>query len=377
MDINWEERLNGTERLGFSLEDTQAAFHYSYPKKSLDKICLKCTKCSSITPWCVGDFYRLLIKQDRAYSCKACKKYTLKTIQQKVDDIFGEGLITVAPDQKYVGIRKPLRFIDRDYGEWTTPPFNLITSKNTHPERSKERRKQTNLAKYGHENAFGSKQIQEKIRKTNMEKYGVENPMHDPKIKQKLKETNVAKYGCAVPLVGNKDVLGKVKKTNLERYGREKYANVTHDRSHTLEYQSWVGMRSRCYNEKDTSYSNYGKRGIIVCEAWLESFDSFYADMGDIPKDGHRYSIERRDNNKSYTPDNCYWATYTEQANNRRNNINLTYIGRTQTLAQWCEELGLNRGTVWSRLKKRKWSVERTLSTPARKKRPRFSKLPS
>jgi hypothetical protein len=242
MDINWEERINGTERLGFSVTETQAAFHYSYPKKSLDKICLKCKECSTITPWCVGDFYKSFVKQSRVYTCRACKKYTLKTIQQKIDNIFGEGLILVAPDQKYIGIRKPLRFIDRDYGEWTTPPFNLITNKNTHPERSKERRKQTNLVKYGHENAFGSKQIQEKIRKTNLEKYGVENPMHDSKIKQKQKESNVAKYGCAVPLVGNKEVLDKVKQTNLERYGTENPA-------HSAELQK---------NKVQTNLERYG-----------------------------------------------------------------------------------------------------------------------
>ena len=367
IDINWEERLLGTEKFGFSKTDTQNHFGYTYPKKSKDKISLKCNKCFGITSWEAGDFYNRIVKHGKIYSCRSCKKFTLDEIQQQIDKIFGEGLITIAPNQVYAGIRKPLKFIDRDYGEWTIAPFNIITNKNTHPKRSIERRKKTNLAKYGHENSFGSEQIKEKIKRTNKERYGVENPMQSDKVKEKLKNTFTEKYGCPVPLVENKEVLEKVKKTNLERYGRENYANVTHDKSHSSEYRSWIGMISRCYNEKDTSYHNYGGRGITVCDEWLTSFSTFYSDLGDMPRDGHRYSIERINNNKNYNPDNCRWATYTEQANNKRNNVNLTFMGRTQTLAQWADELRLDRRTVWGRLNKN-WSVERALSTPARNK---------
>ncbi len=364
--INWEERLSGAEKFGFSKSATQASFGYTYPQKSKDNIILKCNTCSSSNTVKVGDFYTKIVKQGRVYSCQACKKFTLDEIQQQINEIFGEGLITVAPNQTYTGIRKPLKFIDRDYGEWTIAPFNIITNKNTHPTRSIERRKKTNLAKYGHENAFGSEQIKEKIKRLNKERYGFENPMQSDKVKEKLKNTFTKKYGCPVPLVENKEVLEKVKKTNLERYGREHYANVTHDKSYSSEYRSWIGMISRCYNEKDTSYPNYGGRGITVCDEWRTSFSAFYSALGNTPRDGHRYSIERIDNNKNYTPDNCRWATYTEQANNKRTNVNLTYIGRTQTLAQWADELGLDRRTVWGRLNKN-WSVERALATPARK----------
>ena len=135
------------------------------------------------------------------------RKYTLKEIQEKINEIFGEGLIALAEGQEYQGIRKPLVFIDRDYGNWTTPPFNIIQQKNTHPERSKERRKQTNLKRYGHENAFGSKEIQDKIRETNLDKYGVANPMQADAVKQKLRASCTEKYGCPVPLTGNAEAI--------------------------------------------------------------------------------------------------------------------------------------------------------------------------
>jgi len=82
----------------------------------------------------------------------------------------------------------------------------------------------------------------------------------------------------------------------------------------TPTYKSWSQMIQRCNNKKNTAYKNYGKRGIFVCEEWLE-FKNFFEDMGERPK---RLTIERRNNNLGYFKENCCWATRTTQNRNQR-----------------------------------------------------------
>lgn len=107
--------------------------------------------------------------------------------------------------------------------------------------------------------------------------------------------------------------------------------------------QTHRDMLRRCYDLCNKGYTNYGGRGIRVCDRWRESFDNFYADMGDRP-DG--FTLERIDVNGNYEPSNCRWASWEEQHNNRRNNTLLTYKGETTTVARWCKRLGLTRGQV-------------------------------
>ncbi len=124
----------------------------------------------------------------------------------------------------------------------------------------------------------------------------------------------------------------------------------------TKTYQIWSGMIARCRNPKHISYRYYGARGIDVCEHWL-TFSNFLADMGEKPP-GH--SIERKDNDKNYTPDNCKWATRAEQHSNTSRNRHLTFNGMTLTLSQWARHLHVDVTTLHSRLEH--WDLDRALT---------------
>lgn len=129
----------------------------------------------------------------------------------------------------------------------------------------------------------------------------------------------------------------------------------TRGRSPTKTYTAWQSMWSRCTDPKNKRYADYGGRGIGVDPAW-RSFEAFLEAVGEAPTEDHQ--IERRDNEKGYSEDNCYWATRVEQANNKRNSHLIEYQGRTQTLTLWCRELGLNYDATKARIYKG-WPVEK------------------
>lgn len=115
---------------------------------------------------------------------------------------------------------------------------------------------------------------------------------------------------------------------------------------HYPTYKTWVSVHRRIFDQKSRDYSNYGGRGITLCDRWLSYWD-FFADMGSKP-DGH--SIERIDNDGPYSPENCRWATMKEQGRNRRNNRLVTKDGETLPLVVWCERLGRKYSVVKRRI---------------------------
>lgn len=140
----------------------------------------------------------------------------------------------------------------------------------------------------------------------------------------------------------------------------------THGKSGTKEYRAWPAIRRRCGNPRDAAYQLYGGRGITVCERWQESFEAFLDDMGPAPSPKH--SIDRIDNDGPYSPENCRWATQTEQMRNIRSNRLIAYDGRTQPLTAWAEECGVSAPTLWARIVTYGWTPERALTTPVPKR---------
>lgn len=141
----------------------------------------------------------------------------------------------------------------------------------------------------------------------------------------------------------------------------------THNMSKSPEYSAWKGMKRRCYNTKFKEYKNYGKRGIKVCDRWLESFENFYADMGPRPSKG--YSIDRVDNDKGYSKENCRWATNKLQSNNKRNTHFLTYNGETKTFSEWGHLFNISASVLYVRILRLKWDACQALTTPVRKQK--------
>lgn len=121
------------------------------------------------------------------------------------------------------------------------------------------------------------------------------------------------------------------------------HANKTHGMRHTKIYGIWTDMMTRCYNSNRPCYKNYGGRGIFVSTRWHD-FAKFYADMGEPPTPKH--TLDRVENDGSYSADNCRWATWREQAANRRSTIWVIVDGAKVALRDACRRCGVNHSTV-------------------------------
>ncbi len=127
------------------------------------------------------------------------------------------------------------------------------------------------------------------------------------------------------------------------------------------EFNSWMGMRKRCFNPANKRYKDYGGRGITICARWMDSFLNFLEDMGEKPSPQH--SLDRIDNNGNYEPSNCRWATRIEQARNKRNNKILSFEDLNLTVSEWAERLHVSKSFLFGRLKNG-WTIQRALTEP-------------
>lgn len=125
-------------------------------------------------------------------------------------------------------------------------------------------------------------------------------------------------------------------------------ASTTHGMRGSPEWRTWISMKTRCLNSHRSEYTRYGGRGITICDRWLHSFESFFADMGERPTPWH--SIDRINNDGNYEPDNCRWATVQQQAENRSNVQQLEFGGQVDTLKGWSRRSGIPYSTLRRRL---------------------------
>jgi hypothetical protein len=140
-------------------------------------------------------------------------------------------------------------------------------------------------------------------------------------------------------------------------------ARGTHHKSHLTEYKIWEGIIQRCTNKRSSNYVNYGGRGISVAERWRK-FENFYADMGSRPKGA---SIDRIDNNGSYTRENCQWAMRAQQQRNKRTTIRVIWNNQPMALIDVAKLTGLHYGRLRYRVVDLGLSIQEAVDLPVRK----------
>jgi len=143
---------------------------------------------------------------------------------------------------------------------------------------------------------------------------------------------------------------------------------TTHGDCGSPENRAWNSLKYRCNNSHSSGYENYGGRGVKVCDRWLGrgGYAHFLEDMGRMPRP--HMTVERENVNGDYSPENCHWATKSEQSRNTRTNVKLTAGGRTLILADWAIVTGIKYHTLCGRLRLG-WSPERVVSVPPRLRR--------
>jgi len=140
-------------------------------------------------------------------------------------------------------------------------------------------------------------------------------------------------------------IKGNSKSCGCLQKERARKAQMIHGISYSKTYWSWASMIERCNWKKSAGYKDYGGRGIKYCKRWGK-FNNFYNDMGKRPEGK---SLDRIDVNGNYTPKNCRWATNEEQANNRRTNVFVSFMGNTLTISQWAKFFGVKYNMLWRR----------------------------
>jgi hypothetical protein len=139
--------------------------------------------------------------------------------------------------------------------------------------------------------------------------------------------------------------------------------HITHGHVGTTEYTIWLSMKQRCLNPRNKKYHYYGGRGITICPAWIASFEAFLRDVGPRPAG---MTLDRIDNDGPYAPENCRWASRTDQQQNTRRDTQQVEVDGTHVpLSVAAARAGLSRQALRQRLRSG-WSLNKALTTPVR-----------
>lgn len=165
---------------------------------------------------------------------------------------------------------------------------------------------------------------------------------------------------------GNKLIDGHTKSCGCLRKRKASMLHKTHGESQTRLYQTWQGIKKRCYNTANKDYKDYGGRGIIVCDEWCNNYLAF---KDWAINNGYKdcLTIDRINYNGNYEPNNCRWATQKQQVRNSRHNRYITINNETHCLSEWCEILNLNYRNVLNRVNNLGWSIFEALELKERK----------
>ena len=174
--------------------------------------------------------------------------------------------------------------------------------------------------------------------------------------------------GNITQVTGYKIRSGHTTSCGCVRRNRLGNKNRTHGMSETRLYTTWLGMKARCNRPTEQNYYLYGGRGISVCDEWEKSFESF-KDWALENGYTDKLTIDRKDTNGNYCPENCKWSTVYEQANNKRNNHFIDAFGLHLTVAQWSRRSGIGVATILRRVNFLGWSGQDAVSVPSRAKR--------
>lgn len=181
-------------------------------------------------------------------------------------------------------------------------------------------------------------------------------------------KNNLIYWKCKCSCGNEKDILGSHlvnnRTTSCGCLHKEIASNVNkkHGMSNTKLYDKWLSIKFRCYNPKFIEYDRYGGRGIVMCDEWKDNFMSFYNwAISNGYADG--LTIERKDINGNYCPENCCWIPLKLQARNTSRTVFLEYKGTKKSMAEWAEQYNISYSAFSQRIK-HGWNIEEALLTP-------------